>query len=483
VDVFGFVLIGIGAALWNTIAIDTLAGGIFRAQAGHRMRNGGPPPWFMVTTSPYFGSDDNYKTGTTGLITGIGKACAGAVMFGAMVWLASRDWHLWGETLSILGKSSTPYLEVVGMFVTSTAAGSIYVSFRFARELHLPAKQEVEPRMRGRDPRSAPSRTRGRLLIAGGVILSVACLVLAVYLTIDGLFISPPPYVEVIPAIVLLSGPVYTAGQNLVRRGRRHFVTVLSSHEQLDDFVLYLRWFKEDPFLDRAFPRVGSPFLFHLLISGASEEEQLVKLLKPYGRVVTVGDPTEALPRIGADRFYLPVEGWHEPVRELMAKARLVVLSLGMGEGTLWELVEAMSTLPPDRLILLVPMNEDDYEAFRREAHRRLPDRRRLPEYQSDGRSRRRSLSEGHRAALMKTRDDSYLTTIAEGISAGTAMSRNSQIESVFQAVVHFPSWDAPVFTRLDTAMPVADRPSLFRHPRAVALENGLRPALRRSRS
>jgi hypothetical protein len=462
------------------IAIELLAGGIFRALAGHRMRNGGSPPGFMAPVSPY---ESSYQIGKAGMISGIGKACTGAVMLGATVWLASRDWHLWGRTLSILGKSSTPYLEVLGLFVTCTAAGSIYVSFRFARELHLPGKQDVVPRTRGHDPRKAQSRATGAFLIVSGTVLCVVCLALAVYLTIDVFFIGVPPYVEIVPMVVLLSGPAYAAGLNLVRRGRRHFVTVLSSHEQLEDFVLYLRWFKEDSFLDRAYPRVGSPFLFHLLISGASEEEQLVKVLKPYGRVVAVGDPTEALPRVGADRFYLPFEGWQEPVRALISKARLVVLSLGMGEGTLWELVEAMSLLPPERLILLVPMDEEDYEAFRREAHHRLRGRCRLPEYRSDARSRSSNLSQGHRAALRRTRDDSYMVTVGEALSAGVATSHNSQIESVFQAVVHFPSWDAPVFTRLDTAMFEAPRPILFRDPRYVALENCLRPALRRSRS
>jgi hypothetical protein len=522
VDVFGFVVIGTGAALWNTIAIALLAGGIFRALAGHRMRNGGPPPWFMAPISPDVSSDENDRTGRVGIISGGGKACTGAVMLGVMVWAASRDWHLWGQTLSILGKSSAQYLEVVGTFVACTAAGSIYAFFRTEREHHLPAKRDTGPRTRNRDPRRAQSRATGTVLIVGGAVLCVVCFAAAVYLTINDLFLSRPPYVEIVPGVVLLSGAVYAAGQNLIRRGRRHFVTVLPGIADLDDVVLYLRWFKEDAFLDRAYPRVGSPVLSHLLISGASEEEQLVKVLKPHGRVIAVGDPTEALPRIGAERFYLPMQGWREPVRELMARARLVVLSLGMGEGTLWELVEAMSTVPPERLILLVPMDEQEYETFRREAHHRLRGRGRLPEYRSDARGSRRNLSQGHRAAFQRdqdagnrralsqldrdilsmdrddpvrrvlektrdavrrTRDDSLMSSLGEGVSVGTAMSFTSQNESVFQAVVHFPSWDAPVFTRLDTAMLEARRPTLFRDPRYVALENCLGPILRRGSS
>jgi hypothetical protein len=476
-DVFGFVLIGLGALVWNIVAVEWLAGGVFRFLAGNRIRRGGPPPAFMGPVSPY---ERSPRFGRLGMISGFGKAFTGAAMLGVIVWLASRDWHLWGRTLSVPGRSSSPLLEVLGLFVTCSTAGGLYVSFRLARELHLPGKRDTASGTRGQDPRKAQSRAAGTVLIVLGSVLCVVCVVVAVYFTVKVFFIRVPPYVEIVPFIVLLTGPLYAAGQNLIRRGRRHFVTVLAGHDQAAGFVLYLRWFKEDSYLDRAYPRVGSPFLTHFLISGASEEEQLVKVLKPYGRVIAVGDPTEALPRVGADRFYLPFEGWQEPVRELMAKARLVVLSLGMGEGTLWELVEAMSTLSPRRLILLVPMDKEEYEAFRLEAHRRLKGGRRLPEYRSDPRGLKKNLSQGHRAVLRKTREDSLRATAGEALSAGLATSSNTQIESVFQAVVHFPTWETPVFTRLDTAMFDAGRPTLFRDPRYVALENGLGPALRR---
>jgi hypothetical protein len=480
VDVFGFILLGLGATLWNIAAMDFLPGGIFRAQAGHRMLKGGPAPWFMVVTP-----QSSYDIGKAGMISGIGRACTGAVMLGVTTWFASRDWHLWGRTLSILGESSTPHLEVLGLFVTCTTAASLYLSFRLEHERHLPAKKDAGPRTR-KDRRKAQSRATGTILVITGASLCAVCVALAVYLTVEVFFISAPPYIEIVPIVVVLSGPVYVTGQNLVRRGRRHFVTVLSGHKDLDDFVLYLRWFKEDSFLDRAFPRFGSPLLSHFLTSGASEEEQLAKVLKPYGRVVAVGDPTDALPRVGADRFYLPFEGWQETVRELMTKARLVVLSLGTGEGTLWELVEAMSTLPPERLILLVPMNEDDYETFRREAQRRLQRRvqgRKLPDYQTDPRSLRNNVSQGYRAAMRRTRDDSYMTTITEAFLSSRSVVKNSQVDSVFQAVVHFPSWDAPVFARLDTAVFDARRPFDNRDPRYAALKMCLSSALERGRS
>jgi hypothetical protein len=48
-----------------------------------------------------------------------------------------------------------------------------------------------------------------------------------------------------------------------------------------------------------------------------------------------------------------------------MQGASLVVIALGTGQGTLWEIGEAMRILPPERLVLLVPMTRKRYEDFR----------------------------------------------------------------------------------------------------------------------
>ena len=81
--------------------------------------------------------------------------------------------------------------------------------------------------------------------------------------------------------------------------------------------------------------------------------------------MVTVGRPDEASPAVGAVRMYLPRDDWQAPVRELMRRARPVVVVLGDGPGVLWELNEAMRILPPERLVLVVPMDDEEYEQFR----------------------------------------------------------------------------------------------------------------------
>ncbi|SCK20235.1 hypothetical protein H181DRAFT_01471 [Streptomyces sp. WMMB 714] len=501
-DIVGFIMIGIGAGLWNLAALDLLIGGGFRIGAGRRMRRGGPAPSFMTPLPAT--EKERTEVGDAGVLSGGFKVLTGAVMLGLMAVLASRDWHLWGETISVAGKSSSPGLEVLGLFVSASAFGALYFSIHTQREQHLPHRGAREWALQEPAAGSevAQSRGKGLLLIAAGTLVCVASVTVSAFLTVRVFFTDPPPYVELVPLAVGASGPVYAFGLNVVRRGRRHLVRIVTDHGELerDSFILYLRWFKDDSLLDRAYPRIGSPLLLHFAISGASEEERLAEVLKPYGRLIAVGDPTVSLPRVGAERFYLPLEGWQDTVRELMSKARLVVLSLGTGEGTLWELVEAASVVAPERLILLVPMHEEEYEALRLEAHRRLQDRAgtlraagedwtppTLPPYRTDPRLRRSDMVEGYRAALRKTQDDSLMETAAEAWMSAMRFVKNDGARSGFKAVVHYPrampdgDWGEPVFSRLDSALLESPRKAFWRDPRYRALKLVLAPALRRA--
>jgi hypothetical protein len=105
--------------------------------------------------------------------------------------------------------------------------------------------------------------------------------------------------------------------------------------------VLYLRSFTDDT---RAGRRYGA----------LTEEEQLAKSLAWVGPVLAVGRPDEALPQVGAQRIYLAHEDWQTRVDELMARARLVLLRTGSSEGFRWEVKQALATLTPERLLLVV---------------------------------------------------------------------------------------------------------------------------------
>lgn len=170
--------------------------------------------------------------------------------------------------------------------------------------------------------------------------------------------------------VTLLGGAMFVGGQGLSRRSRRHFVAIIRSPAEIDGvpFVLYLRSFRDDPARrkgDINTVRGVGGMLGDLTLSPLSEEEQLAAVLAKVAPMVAVGRPGEPLPEVGAGRMYLPLDDWQEPVRALMRQARLVVLALGPGPGTMWELVEAVRLVPRERLVLLVPLEPEEYEEFR----------------------------------------------------------------------------------------------------------------------
>ncbi|MEU3708592.1 transferase [Streptomyces catenulae] len=109
--------------------------------------------------------------------------------------------------------------------------------------------------------------------------------------------------------------------------------------------VLYLRSFADDA--DAAEVDDGAFVNLH------SREEQLAGALGAVGPVITVGRPGEPLPRLGAARFYLPLDDWRPAILQLMELSRLIVLRLGPGDGLWWEVERARATQPPEKLVLL----------------------------------------------------------------------------------------------------------------------------------
>ncbi|MGW2599921.1 transferase [Streptomyces klenkii] len=111
--------------------------------------------------------------------------------------------------------------------------------------------------------------------------------------------------------------------------------------------VLYLRSFADDH--TAAQVDDGPNLNIH------SREEQLAGVLGAFGPVIAVGKPGEPLPRLGAARFYLPLDDWQPVILRLMELSQLIVLSVGLGEGLWWELEQAVSSHPAHKVVLLVP--------------------------------------------------------------------------------------------------------------------------------
>ena len=133
--------------------------------------------------------------------------------------------------------------------------------------------------------------------------------------------------------------------------------------------VLYLRSFKDDKKIARA-------------IGFYSIEQEMKTVLFDIGPFVALAEPNKEGPEDpGAARMRLPQDSWREKVSEEMSKAALVILRIGDSDGFWWETREASKRVKPERLLLLIPAEDEElYDYFRRKASEWLP--RPLPEYQ-----------------------------------------------------------------------------------------------------
>ena len=111
-----------------------------------------------------------------------------------------------------------------------------------------------------------------------------------------------------------------------------------------------------------------------------AEEGEIAEIVSRIGPFVAVGRPGESLSYFGAARASLQHADWQDGVRQLMATARLVFLRIGSSPGLLWELDEAVRTVRPEKLVLLIPLNRREYDEFCERTRGSFPCQ--LPEYQ-----------------------------------------------------------------------------------------------------
>jgi len=164
-------------------------------------------------------------------------------------------------------------------------------------------------------------------------------------------------------AILTLPTILLFAGAFLSWR-RRQYAAQASAESIITDakpHLLYLRPFRSDYTTRREVFRREFE---------TTEEEQLADVLRPFGELVAIGRPGESLPTPGAARIYASDEEWKDVVERQMQTARLVVIMAAVGENVLWELTQAVGTLEPQKLLILVlEMEAKDYESFRTKAN------------------------------------------------------------------------------------------------------------------
>jgi len=170
----------------------------------------------------------------------------------------------------------------------------------------------------------------------------------------------------------------FLAGRAAHMRGRKLLAVAKSQAAAVDQRppVLYLRSFEDDEKAATGVRQSGLQILF----GSATEEEQLSRAMNELGPFVSIGRPGEQLPELGAARFYVSHEEWHERVRDLMSRCQLAVLRVGRTPGFFWEVRNAVESIAPQKLIFLLPYDPDIYAEFRRLTADSFP--RGLPEFQ-----------------------------------------------------------------------------------------------------
>jgi hypothetical protein len=172
-------------------------------------------------------------------------------------------------------------------------------------------------------------------------------------------------------AIGLPSGGL--VGWLLMRRGER--LLALSGDEAIEQDrrppVLYLRAFRDEAATRRSRTRVG-----HASINvdySLGEEECLREELTKIGPFVAIGHPGDPLPQLGASRIYVEDADWRSVVIGLMDQAAALVIRIGGGEGLAWEIGQALTRFPPERLLFVVPRDSVAYSEFKYRTDPYLP--------------------------------------------------------------------------------------------------------------
>jgi hypothetical protein len=191
-----------------------------------------------------------------------------------------------------------------------------------------------------------PPKSRARK----GAVALAAYILIAGGIAIVGALLPQSPAVTIIWILLVVA---------VLARVRNHFLREMwrayarSAQDELRrpacrHPVLYLRSFT----LDAKLATPSLPEILLGLIPLADAEQTLTREMRKVGPVIAIGRPGEALPALGAARFYVSHERWKEKVAEVVRVAELVVWATGVTEGLRWEISHLIESLPPEKLVL-----------------------------------------------------------------------------------------------------------------------------------
>lgn len=116
--------------------------------------------------------------------------------------------------------------------------------------------------------------------------------------------------------------------------------------------ILYLRSFA----LDVSDAQHKMPIWGGLSVPINPWESSISQGLSGAGPMVAIGRPGEKFATLGASRIYVSDDEWQAKVLELAEQASLIIWVYGDSEGLRWEISQLTASLPPEKLIIALPI-------------------------------------------------------------------------------------------------------------------------------
>lgn len=139
----------------------------------------------------------------------------------------------------------------------------------------------------------------------------------------------------------LISTVFVLLSDNIIKRLTQE-ILIYDDIKDLEKFCLYLRSFSTEK---------------------NKEERLLCGVVKGLYPIYAIGDPNKVLQPNGAERVYVTDKVWQDAVKELSSKSKLILLRIGLTDGTKWEIANVFDSQLIEKTIFIA-YNQTDYAFF-----------------------------------------------------------------------------------------------------------------------